>query len=476
MKNIESYKIYRRSCLVSLLLISIILLFSCTSEDLKEEENTIQKFQDLFSLNKFKNSGDLKSGSIEIKWDEYIIRKNSLGLVHEFNIDFKRRSIFNLDGYSYERIYKLLVINDNDVPQFYIVELLPSISNKNVIISYLDNEGYSGMAYIFNLLGEQVSSEYYEYGELQTKSILSIEKDPYPRIPQKCAILEGLEPVSCTGGSTNGCTTSQIYVDSWTYWYDVEIDTYTGVIISSTYSHREFNGRTIRQVTNCDGGGSQVADGSTVISRTNGAILPDGTEDDESFWLFTLLAFGEKINPVEELKCFNPNQSAKLTIYVQQPKENTDEIIGPNEVGHAFIGIEQNGVKRQFGFYPESNANSIAVGVGTTYDSELRDNNDYLYHVSISKQVTPSQLQAIIKYSKEFPSKYNVNSFACVDFAIEIAKKGGLNLPRTTVSSFTFSGRSPGQLGQEIRSMSSNGTVTVTKNKNQSPKKEGDCQ
>ncbi len=42
---------------------------------------------------------------------------------------------------------------------------------------------------------------------------------------------------------------------------------------------------------------------------------------------------------------------------------------------------------RQLGFYPESEANSALVAVGVNYKSELRENNDYLYHVSISQNI-----------------------------------------------------------------------------------------
>ncbi|HMR15473.1 MAG: hypothetical protein KDC97_06230 [Confluentibacter sp.] len=52
---------------------------------------------------------------------------------------------------------------------------------------------------------------------------------------------------------------------------------------------------------------------------------------------------------------------------------------------------------------------------------------------------------------------------------------GGMGLPSTSVSSLTFKGRSPGQLGQEIRAMNSDGIKTINKIKNNSPNKEGTC-
>ena len=119
--------------------------------------------------------------------------------------------------------------------------------------------------------------------------------------------------------------------------------------------------------------------------------------------------------------------------------------------------------------------NSALVGIGVNYDSELRSNNNYLYHISISKNISSSQLQSIINYIKNFPSTYNVNNYACADFAINIGNLAGMNLPSTTMNELTFSGRSPGQLGQEIRSRNSNSTTTISKNKSKSPESQGKC-
>ncbi|WP_299015136.1 hypothetical protein [uncultured Polaribacter sp.] len=184
----------------------------------------------------------------------------------------------------------------------------------------------------------------------------------------------------------------------------------------------------------------------------------------------------EKIDPKEELKCFDATKNAKLTIYVQQPLENSNEVYtGSNGPGHAFIGIEQNNITRNLGFYPVKEANRALIGVGKTYDSEIRSNNDYMYHISISKNITNTQLQTIMEYIRNAPNKYNVNSFACADFAIAIGNLAGLGLPSTTVNKYLFNGRSPGTLGQEIRQINSNNEVTVSKIKANSPNKTGEC-
>lgn len=180
-----------------------------------------------------------------------------------------------------------------------------------------------------------------------------------------------------------------------------------------------------------------------------------------------------KVDPAVELSCFDLTQGAKLTVYVQQPKENSSALVGPNQVGHAFIGIEQGGIVRQIGYYPNKEVGP--TGVGTDFEAAIKTNYDYLYHVSISQNISSEQLTNIVNYSINFPPTYNTNNYACADFAINIGNLGGMNLPSTTVSSFLFTGRSPGVLGQQIRAMSSTSTTTISTVRANSPTRQGGC-
>ncbi len=185
---------------------------------------------------------------------------------------------------------------------------------------------------------------------------------------------------------------------------------------------------------------------------------------------------GEKIDPKEELKCFDEKKSGKITIYVRQPTENTEKVMGENQVGHVFIGLEQNGVKKHFGFYPPKGASDLGVGVGYTYDSELRDNSESLFHVSISTNIDATQMKKILNYAKNYPKEYQLQTYACTEFGIEMGNLAGLNLPKTTVKDsqtggLLFKGRSPGKLGQEIRAMKSDSKNKVVKTKGKSPAK-----
>lgn len=199
-----------------------------------------------------------------------------------------------------------------------------------------------------------------------------------------------------------------------------------------------------------------------------------GANGSSNVTTFNIIASGPKIDPKKENKCFDLTKSAELTIYVQQGKEGTRELIGPNEVGHVFIGIKQSDMERYYGFYPESGANSVLVGVGVNYVSELRDNSKELYHVSISKSITGDQLAAIVKYANNPPTTYNVNSYACTDFGIAVGKLGGINLPSTKASAITFNGTSPGNLGEDIKSGNFPSTTKIT-TKSNAPARKGDC-
>jgi len=141
------------------------------------------------------------------------------------------------------------------------------------------------------------------------------------------------------------------------------------------------------------------------------------------------------------------------------------------------IGLEQNGKKKYFGFYPPSSASDVGVGLGKTYNSELRDNSGDLFHLSISDEISAAQMKAIINYVQNYPSKYNLNSFACADFGIKIGNLGGIPLKSTTVDYVVipgiaeFHGRSPAYLGQEVRAMQESGNLKIKKSKGYIPSK-----
>jgi len=116
---------------------------------------------------------------------------------------------------------------------------------------------------------------------------------------------------------------------------------------------------------------------------------------------------GKKINPKKELKCFDKTKPAKITIYVKQPIPNSREITA--DIGHTFIGIEQDGISRYFGFYPDSPGATL-VG-DKSQPAEIRDNSGSPFDVSISTTVTSAQLTKIINDINNFPEIYRLEEY-----------------------------------------------------------------
>ncbi|MES2061127.1 MAG: hypothetical protein V4456_04355 [Bacteroidota bacterium] len=184
---------------------------------------------------------------------------------------------------------------------------------------------------------------------------------------------------------------------------------------------------------------------------------------------------GSKIDPKKETKCFDKTQTAKMTIYVQQPNPNTRDMMGTNSVGHTFVGITQGGITRSFGFYPDSPTAAV-LGSQT---SEIHDNSAELYHVSIAKDISAAQLTSVINYINNYPPTYTLSSYNCTDFALGVAANGGLNLPSTTGTTtqlgLTFTGRNPGDLGEDIRNMTLPPGAVRSQGQSHAPNKSGTC-
>lgn len=154
-------------------------------------------------------------------------------------------------------------------------------------------------------------------------------------------------------------------------------------------------------------------------------------------------------NIEQELECFDLNMPAQLTIYVEQSVEGSREITA--NIGHAFVGIQQGSIKRNIGFYPETAAASLL----SNQVSKVKDNSNSPYHVSITINISPSQLTDVVTYIKNYPPVYDLNNYNCADFAIQVAAKGGLIIP-STIGKYGvfFEGRNPSDMGEDMRELS----------------------
>ncbi len=215
--------------------------------------------------------------------------------------------------------------------------------------------------------------------------------------------------------------------------------------------------------------------------NTNSKTLSDGTncacgvaglnENERPFYFED--SGTPKIKPKTELKCFDTSKPAKITIYVEQPIPKSRDITA--KIGHAFIGIEQDGIIRTLGFYPNS---AFSTLVGGTQKAEIHDNSGSLFHVSVSTTVIASTLVQILDRIENFPASYDLNNYNCADFAIEIGRLARLNIPSTTGTYknviFSFRGRNPADLGEDLRILSGGFTTRNTTGGN-APAGKGGC-
>ncbi|QOG02052.1 hypothetical protein [Flavobacterium sp. MDT1-60] len=146
------------------------------------------------------------------------------------------------------------------------------------------------------------------------------------------------------------------------------------------------------------------------------------------------------------------NNTAQLIIYVDQPiPNNADAYTLSGDVGHTFIAIQQGEIRRVLGYWPATSVNPVT----SPSDKKAFGNDEnHYFDVSISNNISSSQLKNIINYCKDnVPTTYNLNSYNCTDFALAIGRLGGLNFSDSTGTWPGGSGNNPGKLGQNIRSM-----------------------
>ena len=165
-------------------------------------------------------------------------------------------------------------------------------------------------------------------------------------------------------------------------------------------------------------------------------------------------------NPIfdinEYLKCFDLTKEASFSVYVLEPNPGTGDTHDGSMVGHTFISLKQGSEIRTFGFYPVSD--NIAPVFNTSSDSVLGDDGvkNESYSASITKTISNSELIQIIDKAKNYNKTYNLNTYNCTDFAIELGNLGGLNLP-DSYGIWPFGGGSnPGTLGKHIRDLNTN--------------------
>jgi hypothetical protein len=204
------------------------------------------------------------------------------------------------------------------------------------------------------------------------------------------------------------------------------------------------------------------------------AVPPGGVSTDSKMNIVTF--YTPNITDIKkELKCFNLSAGAKLTIYAEQSIKGSRQLT--TNIGHTFIGITQNDVTRNLGFYPDSpNASLIS-----NQTSQIHDNSTSAFDISITIDVSANQLKSIINYISNYPNTYDLNKFNCTDFGIQVMSLGGLALPKTVgYAEFLgglvkFKGDNPADLGEDMRVLKLPVGATRNTVPGKAPAKSGTC-
>lgn len=91
-----------------------------------------------------------------------------------------------------------------------------------------------------------------------------------------------------------------------------------------------------------------------------------------------------------------------------------------------------------------------------------------------SYDVPINKVTNLLSYIKNYDKTYDLNEYNCTDFGIGVFNAAGYSLPKTTGSWGVGSGRNPGDLGQDIRSLN-NSNFQINKNGGTTPLNKGNC-
>lgn len=158
-------------------------------------------------------------------------------------------------------------------------------------------------------------------------------------------------------------------------------------------------------------------------------------------------------DPGKYLSCFDTSLPAKVTIYADQPVAGTSEPVSiRGGIGHAYLSFEQNVngniIRRTVGFYNETKVDPV---FNKSAPGTLGNDSTHEYNVKWETSLTPDQLDKMIQASINHAPVYNLESYNCANFVLDVASAGGVNLPRSVGWWYTGSGLNPGALGEDLR-------------------------
>jgi len=427
---------------------------SCTKEEnIEIELNKLQNLQSNFSLENFSNQF-IKENLI-IVWDDYILNEENNESTYELNTHFKTETTLSNGKIQITTKYKLLASkNEAGIYEYELIKFLLINDTLTTTLSYF-NPSFTGTLYHYNLNGETVKIKAFKDGKLLSE--FSDSK---------------IGNVFSKSQSTEGSGTFQrVCTEDYTDWYHV----YEGV---AHYTHSVKTGESCdwvyleSDVSGPGGGfntifhnhydGAHGTNGTSNINHDNEVIFDD--------IIVVNAADPDKIitNMADYLKCFDATQSASLTIYVNEPTDGSNNLVGLDRVGHTFVSIQQGNNIATFGFYPQDTVSSLFQGT----QGVMEDNSNTTYDVSLTiNNISSSALQQIITLSKSYSiSDYHLSQRNCTDMGIDLGNLVGLPIPECNANPIYFFGSTPGRLGEYMRNLTLPNGVTRNISGGNSPK------
>ena len=156
-----------------------------------------------------------------------------------------------------------------------------------------------------------------------------------------------------------------------------------------------------------------------------------------------------------------------LVVYVDQPGSGgtraTYELHGRSaETGHVTATLIDNdsGASTSVGFYPNYQTNGNRpkdVLFGQTVPGKIVDDSNYdrkKIDVKSSFQISNEQgenIKQFIDNTKKNTPGYNLSTYNCTNYVVNLCETGGITLPKTSGSWPGGSGLNPGDMGEDLR-------------------------
>lgn len=175
-------------------------------------------------------------------------------------------------------------------------------------------------------------------------------------------------------------------------------------------------------------------------------------------------------------RCFGTscsNCTYSITLYIEQPVPGTRNLYGGGgsssgkNGGHVFIGLTQtdalgNSVSKTIGYYPTSRPSGREEVPGFWYN----ENNNTIYNISVTYNVTEAQFQTIRTNLGNVYTSYQVERNNCATTITQALQAAGINIPETPRHQFPLGTleANPADLGEDLRNNPQGGTFNEVAN------------